>query len=68
MAPDGRRCLSGGTDTIIRLWDLRNKREEAKFPGHRLGVTGLAFSPGGQHFVSVSQDHDVRLWGLEPPR
>jgi WD40 repeat protein len=62
--PDGRRGLSGGWDTTVRLWDVTSGKEARSFLGHLTQVRQLAVSPDGRYAVSGSNDGTVRLWEL----
>src|SRR6185503_7049061 len=35
-----------------------------RFEGHTLSVTSLAWSPGGDHVASTSDDGTLRIWSL----
>ena len=63
--PDGRRLASGGTDRLVKTWDLAGGQPLA-FRGHGGWVTSLDFSPDGVRVVSggglVGQDRSVRVW------
>jgi WD40 repeat protein len=45
---DGRLLATGGSDGVVRLWDLSRRREVAALSGHRFGVSRLEFAPGGR--------------------
>jgi WD40 repeat protein len=64
FAPDGRRIVSGGADTTVRLWDAETGKEVREFSGHHLGVRALAVSPDGKKLLSTDND-TVRLWDME---
>jgi len=66
ISSDGHLVLSGGNDRMIRLWNIPGKKPERAFAGHTGEVTGLAFAPNGQQFVSASLDQTVRLWKVNP--
>jgi WD40 repeat protein len=61
---DGRVLVSGGTDRVVRLWDVAAQRELARWEAHESGVTALAFRPDGTTLVSGGQDGVVKLWDL----
>lgn len=60
FASDGT-LATAGRDRVIRLWNtdgtLRNE-----LPGHRIGVTSLAFAADGNVLVSGGHDGVIRLW------
>ena len=59
--------LSGCSDAVIRLWDLRSPGQPLKrFLGHDYGVKRLKFNPFDPgKFLSCSFDKTVRSWALE---
>jgi hypothetical protein len=64
VSTDGRRILSGGWDTTVRLWDGESGREVRSFVGHLGPVRDVAFSRDGRSAVSGSVDQTVRVWAL----
>lgn len=54
--------VSGGTDRVLRLWDLKTGRQVRAFAGHSGSVLSVAFSPDAQHLLSGSRDRSVKLW------
>jgi WD40 repeat protein len=63
--PDGRRALSAGDDSTLRLWDLGTGDELRCFEGHSQRVTCMALSADGRRALSGSDDQTVRLWDVE---
>jgi WD40 repeat protein len=61
--PTGLVAL-GGTDGEVRLVDLSTRRELARLPGHRYGVSQLRFSGDGQRLVSAGRDGTVLVRDL----
>eukprot|EP00792_Barthelona_sp_PAP020_P005177 TRINITY_DN2539_c0_g1_i2.p1 TRINITY_DN2539_c0_g1~~TRINITY_DN2539_c0_g1_i2.p1 ORF type:complete len:405 (+),score=107.16 TRINITY_DN2539_c0_g1_i2:63-1277(+) len=56
--------LSGGQDSIVKLWDMRNLSEPLyNFCGHDDEVFGVAFSPFNEAvFASSSADRRIAIW------
>lgn len=63
---DQTRLLSGGYDSIIRIWDFASGDMVGYLGGHEGYVQSLAVSSDGDRFVSVSGDHTVRVWESSP--
>ena len=61
LSPDGRRFAAGASDGRITIWDVASHQEVATLEGHQESVMQLAFTPDGDHLVSVSKDQ-LRVW------
>jgi WD40 repeat protein len=55
---------SSGSDNVIRIWDLNEKTEIARFVGHTGSVGMLEYHEGTGDLVSASFDTTVRVWKL----
>ncbi|KAF8928988.1 hypothetical protein BGZ47_001328 [Haplosporangium gracile] len=62
FSPDSRRLVSGGDDSMVRLWDCTSWEELLVLEGHLRDVHSVAFSPCGGRVASASRDSTVRLW------
>jgi WD40 repeat protein len=61
LSSDGRRFAAGASDGRITIWDAASHQELATLVGHEESVRQLAFTPDGDHLVSVSKDQ-LRVW------
>ncbi len=64
FAPDSNFAASGGSDHVIRYWDVNQGKLLAEMPGHRDDVNGLAFSKDGTKLLSASDDKTVRMFDV----
>jgi hypothetical protein len=62
FSPDGKTLASGGSDGVVRLWDVSAGKEKAALEWHLGAVRALAFTPDGRWLVTGSADGTVRLW------
>ncbi len=59
FAPDGKTLAGGGTDQIVRLWDLTTAQVRLTMPANSQ-ATGLVYSPDGKR-IAVAERGNVRL-------
>lgn len=66
FSPDGALLVTGGRDSLVRVWDLQSDSEQplVTLEGHRKPVLTVAFHPAGSFIASGSGDNSVRLWGI----
>ena len=66
ISPDGRRVLTGGQGSTIRLWDLDTRQSIRNFDSDGIPeIRSLAFSPDGKLALCGGDDAVVRLLDLE---
>ena len=72
ISPNNRSLFAGGTDGMVRVWDLTTKSpailpvEELK--GHDDEIFAMAISSDGLWLVTGSRDATARLWDLNNMR
>ncbi|GEM_PF-1321905 len=68
--PDGTQLATSGDDSLVRLWnvdDLRNNTTESgvDLSGHEDGLFDVAWHPTEPIIASASRDTTIRLWDVE---
>lgn len=54
--------LSGGSDQVIRLWDVESRSEMRRFTAPGTQVEQLQVTPDGRWFVSRTFDCTIQVW------
>jgi WD40 repeat protein/serine/threonine protein kinase len=52
FSPDGKQIVSGGKDTLLKVWDAESGRELRTIEGNGHPVYGVAYSPDGKRIAS----------------
>jgi WD40 repeat protein len=55
---------TASSDGTAKVWPLAGG-EPVTLRGHRQGVEGVAFSPGGKRLATAGQDGSVRVYALD---
>jgi WD40 repeat protein len=65
ISPDGRRVLSGGTDSTVFVRQLSPDVQPIELAGHQGPILDAMFSRDGSRIVTASHDGAVRVWRSE---
>lgn len=61
--PSGRYLASGGSDAVVRLWDLAQGQSIGVLRGHTSRIIGVSFSSDGKTIASAAANGTVKVWG-----
>ncbi|MHB1424443.1 MAG: WD40 domain-containing protein [Gemmataceae bacterium] len=63
VSADGKRLFSGGSDRIVRSWNLADARmPERQFSGHTAAINAVAGSADGKLLASAGDEETIRFW------
>jgi WD40 repeat protein len=64
ISHSGALIASGGTDDMVKLWDMASGELLAEGSAHSGHVHSLSFSPDDRQLVSVGEDGNAMVWNI----
>lgn len=64
VSKDGKKIAAGGTDRMVRVFDVETGKVEHAVENHADWILGVAFTPDGKGLVTASRDKTAKLWDL----
>jgi WD40 repeat protein len=64
LLPFNSLVVTGGTDRLLRITQLSDRRTLFTLFGHRDAIESLALAPGNQIFASGAHDGEILIWNL----
>lgn len=62
VSPDGSHFVTGGHDSVVKLWSYDTGMTTHVGMGHAAIITAVKFSPDGKRIVTVSADGAIMIW------
>lgn len=64
ISHNGKLFATGGTDDMVKLWDMATGRLLADGVAHSSHVLDVQFSPDDRQLVSVGADGNTMVWNV----
>jgi WD40 repeat protein len=65
---DLQLALSGGNDTVLRLWDLATGRTKKVLIGHEQSIRDVIWCLDQRFVLSGASDKEIRVWNVDSGR
>ena len=62
---DDKTLVTGGSDSVVRVWDIVQKIQLFTLHGHNSIVNCLTLTRDSRHIISGSSDASVRIWSFQ---
>lgn len=56
--------VSGGPESVVKVWDVRSAKRVTQFVGHTDNVRSVMISEDSDIIISASSDQTVKVWSV----
>ena len=64
VSKDGAKIAAGGTDRMVRVFDVATGKMEHAIENHADWILGVAFTSDGKGLATASRDKTAKVWDL----
>jgi hypothetical protein len=64
VSKDGTKIAAGGTDRMVRVFDVATGKMEHAIENHADWILGVAFTPDAKALATASRDKTAKVWDL----
>lgn len=64
LSSNGKTLISGGSDRLIKVWDLDAEAVQLTLNAHGAAITDLEWERTGHLLLSASEDRTIRVWQI----
>ncbi|KRX10889.1 WD40-repeat-containing domain [Pseudocohnilembus persalinus] len=64
ISHDGKYFVTGGTEEVVKVWDIQSGQIVGKGQGHSGPINSVAFSYDDRQIVSGGRDGNIFLWNV----
>lgn len=64
VSGDGNMLVTGGLDSVVRVWSLVQKKQIFTLHGHNSEIQCLSLTADSQFIITGSNDASIRIWSI----
>ncbi|KAI2085485.1 hypothetical protein LOZ36_003993 [Ophidiomyces ophidiicola] len=68
LSAKGSILVSGGSDSIVRVWDSNSGKLATKFIGHTKNIRSILINEDANTIMTASSDQTIKIWSMTAGR